>query len=288
MLARRLQNALLHIEYEGLAVTREELDLVLGRLVGAEQTVLFVAAAAVYGSVEDLVEVANDLCARLHEDALGARSGMDAAVDDVIGICEDRFRLICKNDLDLGTCLMDEVAVVLDIVHAGELVLVHAEQLAIACLGEYIRVGIDARSIQLVKGNQLVTDLIRGVIEHEHDLFRTHSDTAQTDRETVTRKDGADDTDGAAAEFGAYILGDVVHRRIVTLCACDDRLGDRNNVAVTECKSLRLRSFQHAGCNNCRKVITLADNGAADTSRYRADSSFVVCHNQLFFLYIKL
>ena len=102
-------------------------------------------------------------------------------------------------------------------------------------------------------------------------VLYNHSDTAQTDRETVTRKDGADDTDGAAAEFGAYILGDVVHRRIVTLCACDDRLGDRNNVAVTECKAVTFSGSKNTVCYDLCKIITFTDDGTADTSGNSTD-----------------
>ena len=55
MLAGALVQDALHLEHKGMAVAREELDGGLGGLVGAEQTVIGIKAAAVEGSLQNIV-----------------------------------------------------------------------------------------------------------------------------------------------------------------------------------------------------------------------------------------
>ena len=89
VLAGSLKNLLLNIVYELRALSREELDLILGRLVRAEKTVSFVAARAVNGSVEDLVKTENYVSAVSLEDTLGACSGVNIAGKNILSVVKD-------------------------------------------------------------------------------------------------------------------------------------------------------------------------------------------------------
>ena len=60
-LAGSREELFLNSIYNGLAVTGEELYLILGCLVGAKQAVVCIEARAVYGSIQDLVKAENDL-----------------------------------------------------------------------------------------------------------------------------------------------------------------------------------------------------------------------------------
>ena len=104
--------------------------------------------------------------------------------------------------------------------------LVLAKQFPIPLQGQHIAVGVDTCFIQLIQGHQAVAHLIAGIAEHEHDLVCALGDAPQTDGKTVAGKDGQDDADGAGAELGTHVGGDVVYRDIVALSASHYRLGD--------------------------------------------------------------
>ena len=143
VLAGRIEYALLNLEHEVAALAREELDLILGRLVRAEQSVFFIAAAAVHRSVHYLVKTAYDLRAGFEQNALSALAGVNVAVDDVVGVAKYSLRLICEDNLNLRAAGFDEIAVVFDIVDAGELMYRLAEQLAVTLKREYVAVLFD-------------------------------------------------------------------------------------------------------------------------------------------------
>ena len=192
---------------------------------------------------------------------------MNIAVQYAIGVVENGLCLVGEDDLDLGTALADEVAVVLHVVHTGELVLVLTEQLAVLLQREDVGIGVDTCGVDLIQAHKLVTDLVRGVREHQDDLLAALCDTAQADREAVTGKDGENDTHGATAQLGLDIGGDIVHRAVVALCTSHDGLGDGNDVAVAELKALGCGSLQHAIGYDGGQIVTLADDGATDTPR---------------------
>ena len=56
---------------------------------------------------------------------------MDIAVENAIGVVQNGLGLIGEDDLALGTALTDQVAVILHVVHTGELVLVLTEELTL-------------------------------------------------------------------------------------------------------------------------------------------------------------
>ena len=57
---------------------------------------------------------------------------MNVAGEDVVGVFEDSSRLIGKDDFDLSTAFTDEIAVIFNIINAGEFVSIFTKKLAIA------------------------------------------------------------------------------------------------------------------------------------------------------------
>ncbi len=85
---------------------------------------------------------------------------MNVAGENAVGVIEDSLRLISEDDFDLGTRLADKVAVVFDIVNAGELMNILAEKLTVAFERKDIGIGVNARLVKLVEAYQLITHLV--------------------------------------------------------------------------------------------------------------------------------
>ena len=265
MLAGCLENTLLDVENKPLALPREQLDLILGGFVGAEKPVLFIEAAAVYRGVHDIVKPEDGFRTRVAENTLRACARMDIAGEDTVRITENRLRLICENDLRLGTAGADKLAVIFNIIHACEFMLVFAEKLAVFFESEHIAVGIDARFVKLVKDYELIAYLVGGIAEHEDYLFRAHCYAAQTDCKSVAGQDREDDAHSPAAQLGADVLGDIRDSGVVALRPCDDGLGERDYIAVAQTEAFGFCRGEHAVGYDCGKIVPLADNGAPDT-----------------------
>ena len=191
---------------------------------------------------------------------------MDVAGQHAVRIVKDGLRLVGKDDLRLGAHLADQVAVVLHVVHACELMLVHAEQLAVFFQRKHVGIGVHARRVDLVEGYQLVAHLVGGVAEHQHDLLRALGDAAQADGEAVAGQDGEDHADGLSAQLGFYVRRHVVHGGVVALRPRHDGFRHGDDVAVAQLKALAFRRFQHAFRHDLRDVVSLADDGAADAA----------------------
>ena len=265
MLAGFLQDLGLDIQNQIACVSGEQFDLVLCGLVGSQKAVQLVAAAAVYRRVHDLVEAADSLSAAGEEDPLGALSGVDVAVENVIRVLEDGLGLVGEDDLALRAALTDEVSVVLHIIHAGELVLVDTEELSVFCQGQNIAVRVDARFIDLVEADQLVADFVGGIAEHQNDLLGAHCDAAQADRESVSGQDREDHADGFAAKLGPDVRRYVIYGAVISLRSRNDGLGNCDHVAVAELKSFALCCLQHTVCDDRSKIIAFSDDGASDS-----------------------
>ena len=203
---------------------------------------------------------------------------MNVAVDDMIGIGKNCLDLICKDDLHLSAAGADQIAVVFHVVNACKFVLVRAEQLTVTLQREDVAVRIDAGSIDLVQAYQLVTHLVGGVAEHQDDLLGAHSDSTQTNCKAVAGEDGENHTNGSSAQFCLYIGGNAFYRCIISLCSCNDRLGDGNDVSVADFESLVLCCLQNAVRYNGCEIVTLADDGASNSSGNRPDSACIVLH----------
>ena len=182
MLAGRLQDTGLNVQHQRATLTREQLNLVLGRLVGSEQSVLLVVAASVDRGGQDIVQPADQPRTRIAQDTLGTRPGMDVAGQHGIGVVQDRARLIGEHDLYVSTGVTDQIGVITYVIHARELMRIGAEQLTIALQRQNVGVGVNARRVNLIPSDQLVPDLVRGIGKHQHDLTATLGDAAPRSR----------------------------------------------------------------------------------------------------------
>ena len=131
---------------------------------------------------------------------------------------------------------------------------------------KHVAEGVDAALVESIKIDQAVAYLVRGVGEQQDDLLGAACDTFEADGEAVTAEYGENNANGLAAEFGFYVCSDVVDGCIVAIGACDNSLGDRDDVAVIEYKIVFLHSGKDRVTNNLDYVVALADNGSFDTS----------------------
>ena len=93
------------------AVAREQLDLFLGRLVGAEQTVIGIVAAAVHGSGQKVVKPEDNARTRLLQKPLGALARMDIAGNDGVRIVEQRGHAVAEDQLRFRAGFRNDIGV---------------------------------------------------------------------------------------------------------------------------------------------------------------------------------
>ena len=271
MLSGSFKELLLDSIYNRLAITGEELYLIFRRLVRAQETVVGVESGAVYGSVEDLVETENNLGTCSLEDALCACTCVDITAEHVLCVGEDRLCIVCKNDLCLSTAFADEALVVCNVVNTGKGVLLVAKQFAILCKSEHVAIGIYALFVNGIKAYKMVSNLVRGVGEHQNDLFCTLCNAAQADGKTVAAEDGENNTNGLAAEFIFDVSSDIVNGCIVALSASNNCLGHSNDVSVAEGNTFNARSLQNGSGNDIHNVVAVSNNGSSYSARNSAE-----------------
>ena len=100
--------------------------------------------------------------------------------------------------------------------------LVVAEKLAVLLFRENVGHGIYARVIKKIDVDQVVSNLVCGVREHKNDGLKSLCNALKADRETVSRKDGENDSRLSSGELCADIRRDLINVREVTLCTCNN------------------------------------------------------------------
>ena len=203
---------------------------------------------------------------------------MNIAGKDGVGVVKYCFRVVCKDDFNLCTAFADKIAVIFNIVNSGELVAVFAEKLAVFFKGKYIGIGVNSGFVDLVEAYEAVAHLVGGIAEHKHDFLCAGGNSAQANGEAVTGKNGENNADGAAAELFLYILCNGVYGSVVALCAGGYGLGDGDNIAVVQREALGFGGFKYAFGYNGGKVVSLTDDGAANSPGNGADSSCILFH----------
>ena len=156
---------------EILALPGKELHLVLGGLVGAQQSVLAVVAAAVDGGGHDIVQAEDLLRPGGQQAALGAGAGVDVTGQHVLGVGQDGPGVIGEDDLHLRAALPDQVGIVVHIVHAREGVDGVAEQLPVTLQGEDILIGVHPLLVHRIHIDEVIAHLVGGVGQHQDDLL---------------------------------------------------------------------------------------------------------------------
>ena len=153
-----------------------------------------------------------------------------------------------------------------------------AEETAVIFKAEDVGVGVHAAVVERVLVKEMVADLVGGVGQHEHDFLAAARDAAQAHCKAVAGKDGEHNADGAAAELFLYILCNGVYGSVVALCAGGDGFGDGDNIAVVQREALGFGGFKYAFGYNGGKVVSLTDDGAANSPGNGADSSCILFH----------
>ena len=195
----------------------------------------------------------------------GALARVYVAAEHAGCVADDGLRPVGEEDLGLRPLFFDDVPVVIDIVNAREGVHPHAERLAVLLEREHVAVGVDAALVQRVHVEEVVAHLIGGIGEHEHDLFRPAGDAAQADGEAVAGEDGEHDAHRAAAELGAHIRRDVVHRGVVAVRPGHDALRHGDDVAVVQLKAVLGHGALHTVRHQLDYVVAFAYYRGTDT-----------------------
>ena len=273
MLAGGGQQSILQLVHKRVAIVREQLHLILGGLVAAQDAVLRVVAAAIHGGGHDIVH-AQHACALGAQDALGARAGVDIAGNHLVGILQNIGRIVGEDHVGVGR----KGTVILDIIHAGEgMDGVVAKHLAEALVIKALTVRIHALFIQRIPGQQGIAHLVGRIAQlHHYALGRSHGHRPQQNAEAIAAEDGKQNADGAFAQLIADILGDLLAGGIVALGAADNGLRHRHDVAVMQGKFLGLRRAAHALRDRRDQIVALLKNRG-----YNASCRYARCTHEI-------
>jgi len=108
------------------------------------------------------------------------------AVDDRVGIFQNRLAAVGENDFGFGSAFAYKVTVILYIIDTRELVGVDSEQGAVFLFVQNVRIGIDSGGVKFVEAYQLVAHFIGGVTEHKNYFFAALCNSAQADCKAVS------------------------------------------------------------------------------------------------------
>ena len=273
--AGRFKEAGVQLGDERIGVAREELDLFFGGFVGAEQTVVFVIAAAVDGAGEDIVERVEAFGTGGGQTALGALARMDVAADDVFGVVQDVGGVVGEDDLHV----VAEALVVFDVVNTGETVDGRTEGLAEFFFGEAVGVGVDALFIEQVGVDQLVADFVRRVGELDDQFFAAFGKRRKTNGKTVAAHDRENKADRVGAELRLGVFGDLCGRRVVALGARNDGFGHADDVTVFDGEFFLGRGGENVVADHFGQRVAFAEHGhdnaaGCDTGHTHKNQSF--------------
>ena len=199
---------------------------------------------------------------------------MNVAIDDIIRVLENRLRLVGENNLRLSTGFPNNFTVELHIIHACELMLVHAEQFSVFLLIQHIGIRIDSRIHHLIDGKQCISHFIGRIAEHYNNLLGTHCHALQADGESVSGKNRPYDSDGLSTQLVLYILCNVVHTSIVSLTSGNHRLGNTDYISVQNLEPIGFRCLQNTFHNLLCQIISFPENRTPDSTGNRTYTSF--------------
>ena len=160
-----------------------------------------------------------------------------------------------------------EAFVVFNIIDACEGVDgVHAEYFAELCFRKAVCVRVDVFLVTGGDVQKFVTDFVGGVGELDNKIVAALGDGGEHGGETVAGEYGEYDTEGAAAEFGADVLGDLAAGGVIALRAADDRLGDRDDIAVVQGEAVSLGGVEQTIADERDQVVSLFKYRCYDSS----------------------
>lgn len=97
--------------------------------------------------------------------------------------------------------------------------------------------------------------------------------------------DGQNDAHRFSAQLCSDIRSDILDRSVISLSAGYDGFRKSDNIAVSEFKPFAFRSPQHAVYCNFYEIVSLADNGTANTSGDGAELFFPCFYTSFMFIF---
>ena len=219
-----------------MAVAREQLQTVLGRLVGAEQAVIGVEAAAIDRLCQKVVKGINGLGAGPGQIALDPAAVVDVGNQHFFGIGQRRSGVVGQIDLDLSR--RRQFFVQIDIIDAGERMLGGiAEHPAIFRFGQEIGMRVDSPFVHQIHVHQLVADFVGRVVQKQMDFLAALRDPLEDQRKAVPAQNREQQGD-FPGKLLVDVFGDRRNRRVISLRPCDDGFGDADHITVTILKAV--------------------------------------------------
>ena len=148
-----------------------------------------------------------------------------------------------------------------------------AEVAAELLQGQHVPVGVHAGLVQLIHADQVVTYLIGGQAEEQHDLLRTGGNAGEQEGETVAAEDGEGDAHGLAAGLGLHVGGDLLNGGIVALAAGHYGFGDGDHVLIPGGDALLSQGVCNGVGGDGNDIVTLTENGGTHTAHHGTDGS---------------
>ena len=242
-----------------LSVFGEELDGVLRGLVGAQQAVLRLVAAAVDGLVHDIAQGQYLFGAGLQQTLSGPLPFVDVGTEDRVRIGKNGCGVVGKDDLGFGSLLLDEAAVVFHIVDPGEGVLGFTEQFDELSFRQSRGIGVDAGIQQRILVHQMVPFLVGRVGQQHHHFFDAPGDATEADRKAIAAQNGKDHAHGVA-ELSLHVGSDIVRGAVVAVGPGHHGLGHGHHIPIMKGKMLLLRRLQHRVHDDGDDVVSLAND----------------------------
>ena len=262
MLSGCFKDILLNLFHKPLAVTREKFYHFFIGFVCPKQAKFFIIAGAVDGGIEYFIQTKHFRSPCFFQNALGAGCSMNVTAKDMICIVENGTWIVGKNYFAVSTCFPDQLFIVFHIVYTGKTMFFISEQFTIFILRQYIRIRIDPGFFYIVQGNQMVTDFISRIGEHQNNFLCPFGNSAQANSKPVTAEDWEDHANSISTEFSPDIFCNIIYRGIVTLCPGNYRFRHCDNISVSDGKTplLIFRGSQNRFCDQLCNVISLTDN----------------------------
>ena len=247
--------------HHGLAAAGEELELFLGGLVGAEQAVLVVVAAAVHGGGHHVGQGVDGLPGHGGQGVAGLVAGVDVAAEDLVAELGDVAAVVGEDEGGLCALSLDDLTVEVQVVHACEGVDGGAEGVDESGFLEVVHAAVTVLHISgaLHEG---VAHFVVGVAEEDDHLVHGAGHALEAHGEAVAAEDGEDQAQLLGGELGGDVLGDLVHGDVVALGAGHDGLGDGDDVTVFQAVIVLGLGSVDALDHDVDDVVTLPDDGA--------------------------
>ena len=274
LFAGLFQQICLYAIDEFLAVDREQLDRILGCLVGSQDAVIRIVAGAIDRCGHQFIHAEDALAACFQNEAFRPLAGVDIGTDDIFRVFHDTTWVVCEDNLSFCAFFFNQLLVIVDIVNVGECMLGLAEHSLKLCLCQQGGVWIHAVFIKQIKIEKVIADLVARITQHQNDLLAALSDSSQTDCESVTGKDRENYANCATTQFIPDICSQLICCCVVPFGTCQDRFRDCEDIFSADGKLACVDAVHYGIDHDFAEVITIFYDGRSQTSCNSSNSSF--------------